>query len=62
MIGRNLFDHLADVITRVIEEQPEGALDRFEQLSLQVKEDTFAPSGVQKKSKVCVFRFVCCSC
>lgn len=35
--GSNLFDHIADVLLKVISEQPENALDVFEQLSASVK-------------------------
>jgi hypothetical protein len=52
--GRSIFDHLADVVLRLVEEQPADAVDRFEQISLQVKEESFTSGGVQRRPKVSV--------
>ena len=50
------------MLLRVLEEQPADALDRFEQLSMQVKEDAFVPSAAAKKAKVFVFVHALASC
>jgi len=54
MVGRSLYDHLADTILRVLEENPGDSLERFEQISLQVKEETFSASAADRKKKVCI--------
>ncbi|KAF7227638.1 radial spoke head protein 6 homolog A isoform X1 [Nothobranchius furzeri] len=38
--GRNLYDHLTDLLLKVMEERPENAVDTFEKMSLELKEDS----------------------
>ncbi|EDX08487.1 GD11821 [Drosophila simulans] len=50
--GDNLFDHLSDIIKRVIDERPPNVIDFFEEFSRNVREqkfhlpERFPPSGV----------------
>jgi radial spoke head protein 4A len=41
----NLYDHLSEVLMKVLAEKPEDALGLFENLSTIVKQQTIAPAG-----------------
>lgn len=41
--GQSLYDHLTDVLMKVVKEKPEDALSAFESLSLSVKQAHLAP-------------------
>lgn len=43
--GRNLYDHLSDVLLKVLEEKPSDAVDIFEHISTQVKLSSFQAEG-----------------
>eukprot|EP00128_Syssomonas_multiformis_P015844 Colp12_sorted_trinity150504_noHs@29147 len=42
----NLYDHLSDVLLKVLEERPENAIDIFESISQEVKSAKFQPEPV----------------
>lgn len=56
--GDNLFDHLADIIKRVIDERPPNIIDFFEEFSRNVREqklhlpERFPPDGVFEESRI----------
>ncbi|XP_014095097.2 radial spoke head protein 6 homolog A isoform X2 [Bactrocera oleae] len=56
--GDNLFDHLSDIIKRVIDERPPNVIDFFEEFSRNVREqklhlpERFPPDGVFEESRI----------
>ncbi|CAD6993792.1 unnamed protein product [Ceratitis capitata] len=56
--GDNLFDHLSDIIKRVIDERPPNVIDFFEEFSRNVREqklhlpERFPPDGVFEESRL----------
>ncbi|KAH8261215.1 hypothetical protein KR044_005355 [Drosophila immigrans] len=56
--GDNLFDHLSDIVKRVIDERPPNVIDFFEEFSRNVREqkfhmpERFPPSGVFADSRM----------
>ena len=44
--GSSLFDHIGDVLLKVLEERPADALSQFESLSAQVKQSNGTTSKV----------------
>ncbi|XP_067617594.1 radial spoke head protein 6 homolog A [Eurosta solidaginis] len=56
--GDNLFDHLSDIIKRVIDERPPNVIDFFEEFSRNVREqklhlpERFPPDGVFDESRM----------
>uniref|UniRef100_A0A1I8NR69 Radial spokehead-like protein n=1 Tax=Stomoxys calcitrans TaxID=35570 RepID=A0A1I8NR69_STOCA len=55
--GDNLFDHLSDIIKRVIDERPPNVIDFFEEFSRKVREqklhvpERFPPDGVHEEKR-----------
>lgn len=45
----NLYEHITEVLTRVIQESPDDPVDVFEELSAAVKADRFVPSDAEGK-------------
>ena len=41
--GQSIYDHLQGIVRKILEEKPDNALDLFENISLQVKQDRFQP-------------------
>lgn len=41
--GDNLYDHLTDVLNKILAERPENVIDFFEEYSRKVKEKRFKP-------------------
>jgi radial spoke head protein 4A len=42
--GNNLFDHLTDVLLKILEEKPQQAFDVFETISTEVKKSKLQPT------------------
>lgn len=42
--GTNLYDHLADVLLKILVERPENLHDSFENLSVAVKQQRYVPT------------------
>ena len=64
--GSNLYDHLSEVLVKVLAERPEDAVAMFENLSTLVKQQTIAPKGSEgatnDQDPEAVRRCCCCSC
>ncbi len=62
--GLNLYDHLSDIIARVLEERPGNAAETVEEISRQIKAAQFnKASNIQVCVSVCVCVCVCmCVC
>jgi radial spoke head protein 4A len=43
--GINVYDHLSNVITRLLDERPDNAVDLIESISAQVKQEQFVDSS-----------------
>lgn len=43
LTGDNLYDHLTDVLNKILAERPENVIDFFEEYSRKVKEKRFKP-------------------
>eukprot|EP00698_Gefionella_okellyi_P020104 TRINITY_DN6276_c0_g1_i1.p1 TRINITY_DN6276_c0_g1~~TRINITY_DN6276_c0_g1_i1.p1 ORF type:complete len:502 (-),score=140.89 TRINITY_DN6276_c0_g1_i1:62-1567(-) len=53
--GVTLYDHLAETLLRLAEEQPENSVEKFEEISMQVKQQTFSAPGKAPSVKSSVF-------
>ncbi|CAD6209041.1 GSCOCG00003689001-RA-CDS [Cotesia congregata] len=46
--GDNLYDHLSELLAKILSEQPQNAVDFFEEYSRQLKEKRIKKSSIQK--------------
>lgn len=52
--GRSIYDHLSKVILKLLEQKPSRAFQQFENISLEVKSQTFQPKDSQNGDDACV--------
>ncbi len=64
--GRNLYDHLTEVLMKLLIERPTNAFDNFELISADTKLNPLNPDPEKGRplppsgAEVCIYMYICC--